>query len=109
MKRLLILMLIVSILIFRLSNGLFTMVRIFHSQCSGNDLADKTLTQLFGMPGVCKLGLIEAGCTESEASLVRAYWVNEFNIPQVTVYIYSILFSVLISCITIIKVCLTII
>ena len=58
----------------------------FYSQCFESDLADMTITQLFGTPDTCKLGLIEAGCTDGTVSLVRSHWVNNFNIPQVDMF-----------------------
>ena len=54
-------------------------------QCSKSDLTDRTLTQLFGEQGVCKIGFIEAGCTDSRVALARTHLVSQFNIPQVKI------------------------
>ena len=62
-----------------------------HKQCSENDLVDKTLSQLFGMSGKQRLGLIEAGCTDRRESLARTHLVNHFNISQVGDTYYAII------------------
>ena len=60
-------------------------------QCSELNVVHKTITQLFGTPGVCKLGLIDAGCLDGTASGLRSHWITQFNIPEVMIVIIYII------------------